>query len=381
MALAEIVGVGRTRTGEQWDLGLLDLAAEAGGAALDEARSIAPSGLVVGNALHGALGDQRNPATYLASRLGLGPVEAISVADDEASGGTALRSALALLAFGGHEAVLVVGVEKTCDSPPDELEAARASGLDVVREGGFGFGPAIAAGLGMGQYVARFGVDRDLFYHLPATAHHHAARNPLAFFAWTLTFEQYKRSGMVAEPLTVCDQAPMCDGAAAVLLRKAGSSRSGSHVKVLGSSSVSVTTGIDRPVLDLALPASTMSVAKALSQSKVALDEISCFEVHDANSFIAALAIESIGLADAGQALLSAELGEFRVGGTYPMWTFGGNKARGHAPGASGVYQVAESVLQLRGDAGENQVQDARLALVQSLGSFGATAVTHVLGQ
>jgi acetyl-CoA C-acetyltransferase len=61
------------------------------------------------------------------------------------------------------------------------------------------------------------------------------------------------------------------------------------------------------------------------------------------------------------------------------MWTFGGNKARGHAPGASGVYQVVESVLQLRGTAGENQVDGAELALVQCLGSFGATAVTHVL--
>ncbi|MBW2276938.1 MAG: hypothetical protein JRF63_05560 [Deltaproteobacteria bacterium] len=381
MALAEIVGIGRTKTGEQWDHGLLDLAAEAAGAALDEARSISPSGLVVGNALHGALGDQRNLATYLASRLGLGPIEAISVADDEASGGTALRSALSMLAFGGHESVLVVGVEKTCDAPPDELEAARASGLDAVREGGFGFGPSVAAGLGMGQYISKYGVDRDLFYHLPAIAHHHAARNPLAFFAWPLSFEQYKRSGMVAEPLTVCDQAPMCDGAAAVLVRKAGSTTTGSHIKVLGSSSVSVATGIDRPVLELSLPASTMSVAQALSQSKVALDEVSCFELHDANSFIAALAIEAVGLADAGQALVSAERGEYRVGGRYPMWTFGGNKARGHAPGASGVYQVAESVLQLRGGAGDNQVQDAQLALVQSLGSFGATAVTHVLGQ
>lgn len=381
MSLGDIVGIGRTRTEEQWDHGLLDLAAEAAGAALDDAGSVSPSGLVVGNALGEALGDQRNLATYLASRLGLGPVEAVSVSDDEASGGSALRTALALLAFGGHDAVLVVGVEKTCDALPDELEAVRAAGLDAVREGGFGFGPAVAAGLGMGRYVAKYGIDRDLFYHLPATAHHHASGNPLAFFSWPLSFEQYKRSGSVAEPLTVCDQAPMCDGAAAVLVRKPGSARSGTSIKVLGSSSVSVTTGIDRPVLDLTLPAATRSAAQVLSQSKVALDEISCFELHDSNSFIAALAIESIGLADAGQALLRAEQGEFRIGGRFPLWTFGGNKARGHVPGASGVYQVVESVLQLRVQAGENQVPDARLAFVQCLGSFGATAVTHVLGQ
>jgi acetyl-CoA C-acetyltransferase len=381
MALAEIVGIGRTRTGELWDHGLLDLAVEAGGAALDDARSVFPSGLVVGNALGGSLGDQRNLATYLASRLGLGAVEAVSIADDEASGGTALRTALAMLAVGGHDAVLVVGAEKTCDALPDDVEAVRAAGLDAVREGGFGFGPAVAAGLGMGRYLDRHEVDRDLFYHLSATAHRHAALNPLAFFSWPLPFEQYKRSGLVAEPLTVCDQAPMCDGAAAVLVRKPGSSSSGSFVRILGSSAISAATGIDKPVLDLALPASTRSVAQALSQAEVALDEISCFELHDANSFLSALSIESIGLADTGQALVRAERGEYLIGGRFPLWTFGGHKARGHAPGASGVYQVVESTLQLRGAAGENQVQDARLALVQCLGSFGATAVTHVLGQ
>lgn len=381
MSLGEIVGVGRTSTEEQWDHGLLDLAAEAAGAALADAGSVAPSALVVGNALGGAFGDQRNPATFLASRLGLGAVEAVSIADDEASGGMALRTGLSLLALGGHDAVLVVGVEKTSDALPDEVEAVRAAGLDAVREAGFGFGPAVAAGLGMGRYVEKYDVDRDLFYHLAATAHHHAATNPLAFFAWPLPFEQYRRSGLVAEPLTVCDQAPMCDGAAAVVVRRPGSVRGGSQLRVLGSSAVSVATGIAGPVLDLSLPAATRSVAQALAKAGVALDEVSCLELHDSNSFLAALSIEAVGLADAGHALLRAEAGEYRIGGRYPLWTFGGNKARGHAPGASGVYQVVESALQLRGEAGPNQVPHAKLALVQCLGSFGATAVTHVLGQ
>jgi acetyl-CoA C-acetyltransferase len=381
MSLAEIVGTGRTKTGEEWSHGLLDLAVEAGGAALDEAGQVLPSGLVVGNALGGVLGDQRNLATYLASRLGLGAVEAISVSDDEASGGVALRVALSLLVSGQHEAVLVVGAEKMSDALPDEVEAARASGLDVGREAAFGFGPAVSAGLGMQRYVEQFEVDRDLFYHLAATAHHHAAKNPLAFFSWELPFEQYKRSGMVADPLTVCDQAPICDGAAAVVLRKPSAQRSGSSVHILGSASVSDSTGIGGPVLDLSLPTATRSVAQALSQARIALDEVSCFELHDSSSFIAALSIESIGLAERGQALFRAESGELRVGGRYPMWTFGGNKARGHAPGASGIYQVVESALQLRGEAGDNQVTGAKLALVQCLGSFGATAVTHVLGQ
>jgi acetyl-CoA C-acetyltransferase len=61
--------------------------------------------------------------------------------------------------------------------------------------------------------------------------------------------------------------------------------------------------------------------------------------------------------------------------------TFGGLKARGHPLGATGVYQAVEAALQLRGDAGENQVEDAELGLIQNLGGMATTAVTHVLSR
>jgi len=65
--------------------------------------------------------------------------------------------------------------------------------------------------------------------------------------------------------------------------------------------------------------------------------------------------------------------------GRLPLATFGGLKARGHAGGATGVYQGVEAVLQLRGEAGENQVDGARLGMIQNLGGSGGTAITHIL--
>jgi len=379
MHLAEILGIGRTRAEEKWTLGLVDLAVQAAGAALDEAGNGGPTAVVVGNALGGALGDQRNLAPYLARRLGLTSAETHNIADDEASGGAALRLALVLLATGEHDAVLVVGAEKVSDALADEVEAARATGLDAMREAGFGFGPAVAAGLGMRSYVDQHGIGRELFYHLPATAHLHAAANRLAFFPWELSREQYEKSAIVADPLTVCDQAPLCDGAAAVLIGRP-SARADSRVRIIGSAAVSTTPGIAGPVLDLELPAARRSARAALDQAGLAVDQVSVFDLHDSNSFIAALSIEAVGLAPRGRALARAADGEFRFDGAAPLWTFGGLKARGHAPGASGLFQVAEAALQLRGEAGGGQVDDARTALVQCLGSFGSTAVTHVLG-
>jgi acetyl-CoA C-acetyltransferase len=94
-----------------------------------------------------------------------------------------------------------------------------------------------------------------------------------------------------------------------------------------------------------------------------------------------ALSMEAVGISKPGQALGLAEDGLLSIRGPRPMWTFGGNKARGNALGASGMYQIVEAAMQLCEKAGDNQVPDARVALVQCLGSFGSTAVTHVLAR
>src|SRR5947199_205933 len=100
---------------------------------------------------------------------------------------------------------------------------------------------------------------------------------------------------------------------------------------------------------------------------------------HDAFTIITALSLEACGFAPRGQALRLAAEGCFAPGGKTPISTCGGLKARGHPVGASGAYQVVEAVLQLRGEAGANQVKGARHALTQSIGGHGSVAVTHVL--
>ncbi|MCP4603154.1 MAG: thiolase family protein [Proteobacteria bacterium] len=379
MHLADIVGVGRTKTAEHWSLGLVDLAVEAGGAALDEA-ACRPTAVVVGNALGSALGDQRNLAAYVAAHLGLSTVESISVEADEASGGAALRLALALIRSDLHEQVLVIGAEKTTDALPDRLEAARANGLEVLQEAGFGVGLPVAAALTMRRYIEEHNVDRSEFYHLSALAHAHGARNEMAFFSWPLSMKQYLGSPVVADPITVCDTAPPCDGAAAVMVRRADGGDK-KRVRITGSSSISNRPGISGPSLDLKLPAAQTSAADAMAQAKVELNDISVFELHDSSTIMAALSLEAVGLSEPGQALALAAGDALTIDGPHPTWTFGGHKARGHTLGASGLYQVVEAALQLRSDAGDNQVRGAETALVQSLGSFGSTAITHILSR
>ncbi|MCP4674431.1 MAG: hypothetical protein GY854_02720 [Deltaproteobacteria bacterium] len=379
MHFANIVGIGRTKTAEHWSRGLVDLAVEAGGAAMDEA-ACRPTAVIVANALGAALGDQRNLAAHVAASLGLPNVETATVEADEAAGGAALRFALALIGSDIHEQVLVIGAEKATDALPDALEAARATGLDVFQEAGFGFGLPVAAALAMQRYIEEHKVDRAEFYHLSALAHAHGARNKSAFFSWPLGEEQYLKSPLVADPVTVCDTAPPCDGAAAVVVRRPNGETPG-NVRISGSSSISRRPSISDPSLDLSLPVARASAMAAMAEAKVELDDISLFELHDSSTIMAALSLEAVGLAAPGKALSVAASGDLSLDGPHPTWTFGGHKARGHAIGAAGLYQVVEATLQLRAEAGDNQVRDATCALVQCLGSFGSTAVTHVLSR
>jgi len=99
----------------------------------------------------------------------------------------------------------------------------------------------------------------------------------------------------------------------------------------------------------------------------------------DAYSIYAALSLEAAGFAERGQGWKLAQDGQIGLTGSLPINTMGGSKARGNAGGATGVYQVVEAVLQLRGQAGVNQIPHARRALVQCLGGAATSAITHVL--
>ena len=71
--------------------------------------------------------------------------------------------------------------------------------------------------------------------------------------------------------------------------------------------------------------------------------------------------------------------GDIGLDGRIPITTMGGLKARGHPVGATGMYQIVEVVEQLRGQAGKNQVPDARLGMAQNIGGSGATVITTIL--
>jgi len=129
----------------------------------------------------------------------------------------------------------------------------------------------------------------------------------------------------------------------------------------------------------LVLDGVMFSSRRAYAQADLGPQDIDLFELHDAYTIMSVLSLEGAGFARPGQGLWLGVDGEIRLDGKTPISTLGGLKARGHPVGATGVYQLAELYLQLSGQAGPNQVPNARIGMAQNIGGTGATVITHIL--
>jgi len=154
-------------------------------------------------------------------------------------------------------------------------------------------------------------------------------------------------------------------------------------VRISGSSYVSDTLALHDRRDPLAFSAAGLSVERACSKAHITPLQVDLFELHDAYSIYATLSLEAAGYAQRGEGWKLAQDGNspavVSLQGSLPIATLGGLKARGNPGGATGLYQAVEAVLQLRGRAGDNQVIDARRALIQSLSGPASAAATHVL--
>jgi acetyl-CoA C-acetyltransferase len=375
-----IIGAGQTPVGEHWHLGLRDLGAAAVRAALDDAGVDSVDALYAGNMLGGALNGQENIGALLADAAGLLPAEACKVEAACASGGAAVRAAALAVAAGAHDVAVAVGVEKMTDAVSPRVTAALSTAADGDYEASHGLSFVALAALLMRRYMHETGAAREDFAPFAVNAHRNAAANANAMFRQTITAEEFARAPRVASPIGVLDAAPVCDGAAAVVI----CSRAALHpahraVRIAAAAGATDTIGLAGRADLLSLGAARRSAEKAFAASGFTPADCAFFEVHDAFTIITALSLEACGFAPRGQALRRAAHGCFASGGCVPLSTCGGLKARGHPVGASGAYQIVEAVAQLRGEAGANQVAGARIGLTQSIGGHGSIAVTHLL--
>ena len=376
-----VAGVGLTPVGEHWNTSLRELALEAIRAARQDAGGLRPQALYAANMLAPALSGQTHLGVLLADFAGLRGIEASSFEAAGASGGVALRQAYIAVRSGLIDIALVIGVEKVTDRVGASVDAAMAMAGDSDHEAVQGLTPAAQAGLLMRRYLHEYQAPADALAGFSLTAHANAVNNPNAFLRRAVSLEEYRQAPRDSDPLNVYDAAPLADGAAALILARRevlAASADRPLIRVAGSSvAIGALALHDQPEL-LGLSAAEESARRAFHQAGVTPEDIDLFELHDAYSIYAALALEASGFAGRGQGWRLAAEGQIGLQGRIPVATFGGSKARGETGGATGVYQAAEVVLQVQGRAGANQVPGAEVGMAQCLGGAGATASTHI---
>jgi acetyl-CoA C-acetyltransferase len=384
MASSEVViaGIGQTDVGEHYSISLRDLAFMALEAAIQDAGGLRPDILFIGNMLAPVTSHQAHLGALISDYGGLGGIEASTIEAGGASGGAALRMGYMAVKSGQAQVALVLGVEKVTDQLGPDAESTQMLGEDSDYEAVQGVTPNAQAALLMRRYLHEYKAVHENFAGFPITAHLNALTNPHAIYHSPLSVDVYRKADPISDPLTLYDIAPVADGAAALILTQPDRlSAQFTHpvVRITGSSLVTDRLAIHDRADPLAFDAARKSVERACRQAGILPGDVDFFELYDSYSIYAALALEAAGFAKRGEGWKLAQDGKMNRDGELPIATFGGLKARGNPGGATGIYQAVEATLQLRSHAGENQVPDARRALVQCLAGPASSAVTHVM--
>jgi len=377
-----IIGIGMTRFGELWEKSLRDLMVEAGLLAIADAGVDHVDSMYIGCMSSGLFVEQEHLASLAADFLGLGPIPATRVESACASGGLAVRSAFIEVASGLSDIVLALGVEKMTDLAGDACTAALATAADQDYEAFHGVTfPGLYAMIAR-AHMERYGTTSEQLAAVAVKNHANGALNPLAQFRNRITIADVLDSMMVADPLHILDCSPVTDGAAAAVLCPLEMARKiakKAPVRIAGVGHATDHLALYRRPDLTRLPAVERSGQIALQMAKRKPSDLHVAEVHDCFTIAEVCAIEELGLAPRGQGGDAALSGLTARDGRSPVNTSGGLKSKGHPVGASGVAQICEVVAQLRGEAGERQVRNARIGLTQNMGGSGGSSVVHVL--
>jgi len=368
-----VEGVGMTKIDRHYDYSLKDLAANAAFAAIEQAGGIdGIDYLVFSSSLSPLQDNQLDTASYLATSLGLRGIKALNVEAGEASGLAAISVAKSLLESHQADKVLVIGAEKLNEFVSSKVYKQLQMLYDGDTKSFYNIGYAGDAAILMRLYMDTYNVDREVMSYWPALMHSNAKENPYAMLNFAIKPDKVAKSQILADPITLLDSYPLGDGAAAIVL----SNKDMSTSPIAKISAVESSTGYgsielsDDPLLFDSLSEAYRRISNIADTSN--LDFI---EIHDSFTITAMVILETLGLAKRGKAAELVSTGYFSPGGKWPLANpSGGLKARGHPLGATGVYQIAESSLQIANKFPGIKINNAKKGLVVSLNGLGSSS-------
>ena len=381
-----ITGIGSTAFAKHEGRSIESLAVEAGNAAIKRAglERHEIGAVYFGNFVAGPLLGQEVLAGIVADELGIGMVPCTKVEGACASGGIAFRHAVLAVQTGQCDAALVIGAEKMTHASGAAVTSALNCAMDNRSDGPSGLTFPGLFGLTWRVHAAKYGTTRDEVSAVVIKNKANGLLNPLAQMGATLTNDIIRQSAPIADPLQLYDCCPVSDGAAALVIvaadRAKGQGFKEADLPIRVRASVQ-TRGPARLASNddlVSYPATRRAAQLAYEIAGITAHNIDLAELHDCFSMAEVVHSEDLGLVPRGMGAKWAAHGRTRVGGDIPINASGGLLSKGHPVGATGVGQLYEIVMQLRGQH-KNQVKGASMGLAQNVGGAGVAVTVSIL--
>ena len=370
----KVAGVGLVKVQEHWDSSIQDLFTEASFKAIKDAGVEDVDKIYVSNMSAALMQEQLNLAAIMADSLGKPGLPATRIEAGSASGGVAFHEAVQAVASGYSDAVLVAGVEKMSDILPEVVTTSLAMAEEQEYTSYTGVTQAGIAAMIHRLYMDIYASPEEIAM-MAVKSHDHAVGCKHAQYPFKMSIERAMASPMEADPIHSMECSGIGDGAAAVVLVPADKS----GVEVAGTAISTDYTSIAHREDPLEMKAIKIASDKAYKMAGIKAKDVNLAEVQDDFTINGVLGLEGLGFAKPGEGAKLAASSEVDKDGKIPVNTFGGLKARGNPLGATGIYQLAEIALQLKGAAGAHQIDDADIGVAQNMGGMASICAVNVL--
>lgn len=390
-----ILGTYMTKFGRHGDVDLIDLAAEAAmGALRDGGVTIHDMDVLGAGSLFNA---QAGVGQQLQKQIGQTGIPVYNVANACATGATALRTVYLSIRAGEADMGLAVGVEQMGkggllgaggkgDRGRNVYEPKGRYGSVMQVEGllGTGLMPGVFAQAGMEYAYENDGVGFEQFAKVAEKNHAHSTLNPLAHYQKQFSLEEIMNAEMMAYPNTLLMCCPNTDGAAAVVLvgeekLSALSQDQQRRAVKIGASVLTTDPWTERAQVQPDVNTLTRNAAKqAYETAGVDPQDLDLVELHDCFATAELIHYDNLMLCEPGGAgKFIDERGPWRDG-KIPVNVSGGLISKGHPIGATGIANIYEVSTHLRGEAGDRQIEGAKVGLTHVIG-LGSACAVHIL--
>jgi acetyl-CoA acyltransferase len=391
-----ILGIHMTKFGKHPDKDVIDLAAEAATGALeDSGTSMGQMGILAAGNLMGA---SAGIGQMLQKQIGQTGIPVYNVANACATGATALRTAIMAVKAGEADYGLAVGVEKLAGAGLLAGGSRKEGGDAYTPSGRFGAVapldgrvgtetmPGVFAQIGM-EYIHKHQYAEtpfELFARISEKNHAHSTLNPLAAYTKRMSLEEIMGDVMIAYPNTRPMCSANCDGAAAAVvvsdavLKTLSKEQQRRAVKAAASV---LTTDPWEPACQILPDVNTLTrnaAQQAYEASGIGPEDLDLVELHDCFATAELVHYDNLSLCEPGGATDFFESGATWRDGSTPVNVSGGLESKGHPIAATGIANIWEVCTHLRGEAGDRQIEGAKVGLAHVIG-LGSACGVHVL--